>query len=381
MFDFDLEIKKIRPINLKDMELNQYRINDNIIKSIILYNKSIAEVKANNLDLAIKDLKKALSYNRSFSEAVRLLGLCYVNKKAYRRAEKTFKKLAKYEIYSDLAKEYLKNLIIERTMYKTMDAIKRVKAGSNNKKNQFILTQYLRGKIIIGLSILIIVMVGFIVSYGGPSNLQTVWKKTQATNKVVDSEKKTDKNSEENKILSEKNTISHEDYENMQKKLEDTKLELDNYKNKYDILTMLNEVEKSFKDGNYEKAAGTLINMKNMNFDDETKIKFDKLWANIKTNALWTIYNQGNRLYKQAKYKEALPKLKIASEIDSNLDIMPWITYQIGVCYKETNDNTNALVYFQKIKDNYPKSNYASSAERMINQIGNKKNNVIVNKQ
>lgn len=380
MFDFELEIKKIRPINLKDMELKQYRVNDNIIKSIILYNKSIAEIKASNLDLAIKDLKKALSYNRSFAEGIKLLGLCYVNNKEYRRAEKTFKKLGKYEIYSDLAKECLKNLIIEKNMNKTMDAIRRVKASSNNKKKQFILSKYLNGKIIVGLSILIFGIAGFIVINGVPSKLQTAWKKVQATNKVVDSEEKTDKNPEENKNLSEKNTISYEEYEDIQRKLKDTKLELDNYKKKYDIyknsqdiLKMLNEAEKSFKDGNYEKAAATLINMKNMNLDNETKIKFDKLWADIKTNALWTIYNQGNRLYKEAKYKEALPKLKIASEIDPNLDIMPWITYQIGVCYEETNDNTNALVYFQKVKDSYPKSNYASSAERRINEIKNKK--------
>lgn len=362
------------------MELKQYRINDKIIKSIILYNKSIAEIKANDLDLAIKDLKKALSYNRSFSEAIKLLGLCYVNKKAYRRAEKTFKKLGEYEIYSDLAKEYLKNLIIQRTMDKTIDAIRKVKAGSNNKKNKFILTKHLKGKMIIGLSILIIGIAGFIIIYGVPSNLQTTWKKAKVTNKVVDFQETPDKNPEENKILSKKNTISYEEYEDIKRKLEDTKLELDNYKNKYDIyknkdhiLTMLNEVEKSFEDGNYEKAAGTLISMKNVNLDDETKIKFDKLWSDIKTNAIWNIYNQGNRLYKEAKYQEALPKLKIAYEIGPNLEIMPWITYQIGVCYKETNDNNNALTYFQKLKDSYPKSNYASSAEGKINEIRNKK--------
>jgi outer membrane protein assembly factor BamD (BamD/ComL family) len=68
---------------------------------------------------------------------------------------------------------------------------------------------------------------------------------------------------------------------------------------------------------------------------------------------------------------EALPKLKIASEIDTNLDLMPWITFQIGMCYKETNDNANALIYFKQVKDNYPKSNYVSNAKMMINQIGN----------
>lgn len=364
MIDFDLEMKNIQSINIKNMELNQYRINDNIRKSIILYNKSIAEIKTNNLDLAINDLKKALSYNRGFSEAIKLLGLCYVNEKKYRKAEKTFEKLAEYEIYDNLAKEYMKNLIIERTMSKTMDAIRRVNASSIDKKKQFILTKHLRKKIIIGFSILIIVTIGFTITYRVVSSLQTDSKKVQTINKVVDSE--------QNKILAPKNTISYEDYKNIEEKLDSTKSELDYYKNKSDILSMLNEAEKSFNEGNYEKAANTLLNMKNIRFDDETKIKFDKLWKDMKTNALWTIYNQGNRLYKEGKYQEALPKLKIASEIDPNLDLMPWIIYQIGICYKETNDNNDALLSFQKVKDNYPKSKYASDSERMINQIGNK---------
>jgi len=50
---------------------------------------------------------------------------------------------------------------------------------------------------------------------------------------------------------------------------------------------------------------------------------------------------------------------------------MPWITFQIGMCYKETNDNVNALTYFNQVKDNYPKSKYTSNAKMMINQMGN----------
>jgi hypothetical protein len=53
-----MEMKNIQPISIKDMELNRYRINEKIRKSIILYNKSIAEIKTNDLDLAITDLKK-----------------------------------------------------------------------------------------------------------------------------------------------------------------------------------------------------------------------------------------------------------------------------------------------------------------------------------
>ena len=39
------------------------------------------------------------------------------------------------------------------------------------------------------------------------------------------------------------------------------------------------------------------------------------------------------------------------------------------MCYKETNDNANALIYFKQVKDNYPKSNYVSNAKMMISQI------------
>jgi len=363
LVDFNLEIKKTQSINIKEMELNRYKIDVNIKKSIILYNMAIAQIKTDNLDLAINDLKKALSYNEGFSEAVKFMGLCYVNMKEYRNAERIFKKLIKHKIYSELAKEYIQSLKIIRTVSKTTNAINGVQ-HSNNKIP--IIT-----KRIIGVLISMIVMAGFAINYLNPSVLQTILKKVDINNKIVNSEEKMDGISEENTILAEKSDLSNEDHENIQKKLENTKSESDNYKDKYQIITMLNDIEKSFKDGNYEKAAGTLISMKNMSFDDETKTKFDKLWLELKPNALWTIYNQGGKLYKSGKYQEALPKLIIASEIDPNLNIMPWIVYQIGVCYKETNDNTNALIYFQKIKDNYPKSDYVSNAETMINQIGN----------
>ncbi len=366
MIDFDLEIKNIQPINIKNMELKQYKINDNIIKSIILYNKAIAEIRTKDLDLAIKDLKKALSYNQGFAEAMKLLGLCYVSNKEYKRSEKTFKKLMKYEIYNEIAKAYIKELLVENNTSKTLQRIRSVKSSYNSGKKQSIVRKYLRGKSIIGFSILVIIGTGFIIAYGVPSMLQTFSPEVETTNKLVNADAKIEEKTEENEVST---AISYEEYESVQKKLEDTKIELDDYKKKYDVLLLLNEVEKSYQDGNYEKAAQDLLHIKKMRFDDGTKVKFDKLWWDIKTNGLWPIYNHGNRLYKEGKYQEALPKLKIVSEIDPNLDLMPWVTYQIGMCYKETKDNTNALVFFQKVKDNYPKSNFATSSETMINQI------------
>lgn len=375
MVDFNLEIKKAQPVNIKEMELNRYRIDTNIKKSIILYNMAIGEIKEGNLDLAINDLKKALFYNKGFSEAIKLMGLCYVNMKEYKKAEKVFKKLSKFEIYSILANEYIESLKIKKFAPRNIKTIDKVDEVLNDKGSQYILTKALKGKIIIGTLITSIFIGGIIISNLYSVNVQGVLKKFQANKEVTDYENESgDENNKDlnkDEISPEKSTIAYEDYEKIQKNLEDTKSELDSYKNKYSILTMLNDTEESFKTGDYEKAASTLISIKGMNFDDETKVKFDKLWQNLTPNVLWTIYNQGNKLYKQNKYAEALPKLKIASEIDPNLNLMPWITYQIGTCYKETNDNTNALIYFKKVKDNYPKSEYASNAHMMIQQIEN----------
>lgn len=375
MVDFNLEIKKAQPINIKEMELNRYRIDTNIKKSIILYNMAIGEIKEDNLDLAINDLKKALSYNKSFSEAIKLMGLCYVHMKEYKKAEKAFKKLSKYEIYSVLANEYIESLKIKKSAPRNIKNIDKGDGILNNKGSQHTVTKALRGKIIIGALIASIFIGGIIISNLYSINVQGVLEKFQTGKEVADYEKESgvenDKNLSEDENLPEESTIAYEDYEKIQKNLEDTKSELDSYKNKYSTLTMLNDAEEAFKSGDYEKAASTLISIKGMNFDDETKIKFDKLWQNLTPNVLWTVYNQGNKLYKQKKYAEALPKLKIASEIDPNLDLMPWITYQIGTCYKETNDNINALMYFKQVKDNYPKSEYAPNAQMMIQEIEN----------
>jgi tetratricopeptide (TPR) repeat protein len=360
LINFELEIKNIQPINIKRMDLKWYILDENVRKSIILYNKAISEIKTKDFDLAIKDLKKALSYNRGFADAMKLLGLCYAYNEEYRRAKKTFKKLMKNEIYSDLAKEYIGSILNVKAKPNNLKSIRRINANLGNGKKQYMIHKHLRRKIIIGFSILTIFVTSFVITYNLSSKLQANSKKAVNNNDANYSDK--DKN-----IIANKNN----EYDNIQKELNNTKSELDIYKNKYDILLILDEVEKNYKDRHYEKAASTLVNMKNMTFDDETKIKFEKLWSDLKTNGLWSIYNQGNRLYKEGKYREALSKLELVYEIGPSSEIMPWITYQLGICYKETNDNTNALLFFQKVKDNYPKSNYASSSERMIDKIIN----------
>ncbi len=73
MVNFEMEIKKINPINIKEMELNRYKIDDDIKKSIILYNSAIGEIKKSNFELAVNDLKKLYPIIRGFQMQLSLL--------------------------------------------------------------------------------------------------------------------------------------------------------------------------------------------------------------------------------------------------------------------------------------------------------------------
>lgn len=382
MVNFDLEIKRIQPISAKEMELNRYEIDDNIKKSIILYNSAIGEIKKDNLDLAISDLKKALSYNQGFSEVIKLIGLCYVKRKEFKKAKKIFKKLIKYGFYSEIASEYIESLEIKRYMLDNIQNIENIRYSHNSKRKNVVSVRRSMGKVIVGVLTAIITIGVVGGNYLYPSSLQKVFgnflpsiqgtiEKFYLDNKKASLEEKVDEDSKVYEISVDEDRIAQKEDETAKKNLENITLELDKVKNKENILNMLKDAEDLVNNGNYEKAANILISMKSMEFDDETKSKFDELWQEVKVKGVWPIYNDGNKLYKQKKYSEALPKLKIVSKIDPNLDIMPWALYQIGTCYKESDDKVNALTYFNQVKDNYPKSNYASYAESSIKEMGN----------
>lgn len=344
MIDFELEIKSIQPINIEEMKSSPYWDDDNFKKSIVLYNKAIISIQMDDLNSAVKDLKKALFCYEDFPEALKLLGLCNINLKKYKNAEKIFTKLAEYEEYRDLAIKYIQNSVFVRTMSKTMKSIEKHDNTSNdvgnNKKGESFIKNVSKRKVSIGISILSVLIAVFIISFLiGISFLGSPKNENNSTNKEVSSEMKEDKEFDKAKNSVEEDSSIKEDDKNTEKSTSNS--EESSYS------TELKELE-----------------------TESNKVK-----SKMSKQDIWNTYNEGNRLYKQGNYEKALPRLKEAYEVKPDDDIMPWLTYQLGNCYKELNDNDNALKLFKKVKDNYPNSRYVSSAERMIKQIENRKDN------
>lgn len=381
MVDFTNELEKIKPINIKAIEFNHYKIHKSVCSSIVLYNQSISNLKMDCIPLAITNLKQSLSLNPGFCEAIKLLGLCYVAVKDFKKAEKCFKKLSKYPLYNTVVNDYIKDLSVEKTSLQAIEAIRRVSLKSfdvveddevsvahrymtSNKKTIKSIKKY-------SLHFYVLITMVLIISsvYLLRSNFQAGFVKTEKSKGLAASPIKKDTEVVKNKVVEEKDSRLDKDFKELQQKLETTSSELNNYKSKYEVLQYIENAERFQEGGNIEKTAENLLKLKSLPLDDTTKARFDKLWKIISSGDAWKIYNEGNSLYKQGKYQEALPKLKIAQGFVPDQKLMPWILYQIGVCYKEIKDNENALVYFQSVKDNYPNTEYAGYSDSSISEM------------
>ena len=77
MIDLRKELMNFTPINLESIEKNNPGISEEVKKSVLLYNNALDNLKMDSEDIAVIELKKAISLNPEFYEAINLLGLCY----------------------------------------------------------------------------------------------------------------------------------------------------------------------------------------------------------------------------------------------------------------------------------------------------------------
>ena len=61
MINLKQELEGYAPINFKDVEKGAGDIPDNVKNSIVLYNKALESLKSGSEDIAIIELKKAIS--------------------------------------------------------------------------------------------------------------------------------------------------------------------------------------------------------------------------------------------------------------------------------------------------------------------------------
>ncbi len=342
---------------------------DNVKNSIALYNSALESLRTGSEDIAVIELKKAVAINPDFYEAMNLLGLCYSYMKDNEKASEMFERVIEAEHNSIRALKYLNalnqnDLDASKAKEKRRSLLKAKKIKpvakpsglspkaeekkKNNKSEIARLVAAFGAGIIIAASIL----VPFLLSMSG--------ELTELRQKEIESE---------NNVVVETPNPYIEKYENLNKdfmKLQEqfalANKEIDYYKS----VALLHSIDGLVYSKKYEEAADLLVELKEVQFREPEKEKYDELYDKVIPEAISAAYSEGNRLFNNKKYQEAVDKLSKILTYTDHWRNMDATLYVLGKSYAAINDKKNAQASFQAVIDKYPDSQYATwSAGRL----------------
>ncbi|HEX9058899.1 MAG TPA: tetratricopeptide repeat protein, partial [Clostridia bacterium] len=344
-------------------------IPDNILDSIALYNKAIGNIKLGSEDIAVIELKRAISLNPDFHEAMNLLGLCYIYLKEYSKAQEAFEKVALHENNGVKAMSYIAYIEGSDTVSGVQPKAKAVPENKSSKISKketklpsndilegipwlkkLYYSKYVKYIAVFALGVLLSAIVGSLTG----SNKNVTVPSSAAVTKPADSVPDT------------------KEADVVKKELEDTKVRLESVSKELDLekrISKLIDADSFVGQKRYEDAADILVALKGVTLDAPQKSKFDDLYDTAIPRAAWAAFNEGNSLMVQKNYQDALKKLGKVQVYGSEWAYLDITLYNMGVCYKESGDSKNALDKFNEILTKYPNSKYVDIAKSRIDEI------------
>ena len=117
MLNVSFELENFQPLDLEEIEIEACDLPEDTVKAIQLFNKALEDIKSGNEDIAIIQLKKAISLYPSFFEAMNLLGICYYAAGKEDAARSAFKQVIDADDSGLKATQYLNKMdgLVEQT--------------------------------------------------------------------------------------------------------------------------------------------------------------------------------------------------------------------------------------------------------------------------
>jgi tetratricopeptide (TPR) repeat protein len=143
--DLKRELQNFSYIDLKSVTENGEDLPENIKNSIVLYNKALDNLYSRSEDIAIIELKKAVSLNPEFYEAMNLLGVCYTFIQDHKNAAEMFEKVMKAQKSSNNTQSLL-NTMETAKCYVSENKAKELKTTREGKKAADTGTSYISGE-------------------------------------------------------------------------------------------------------------------------------------------------------------------------------------------------------------------------------------------
>jgi tetratricopeptide (TPR) repeat protein len=381
--DIKAELSNFKPIDVENIVQKDEKVPDNVRNSIFLYNKAIESLRSGSEDIAIIELRKAVSMNPNFNEALNLLGLCYSYTGDMEKASEVFSRVVSAEPNSAYAIDYMQRFGIKeatttatksRQLVKTIEKqpgepLKRIRnkkpekaerpkktiksfiIGNNKNKGILITTAKIGAGFAVGFLLSAIIY----ASIPEPEPVQLPPKEDEIKAAV----------SEVTIEFEAKYAELEKKYEAVQKDKENAVKQADYYK----AAVRIYEIESLVSKKDYESAADMLLLMKTIEFSDGEKEKFDDLYKKVMPLAAKSAYDTGYKQYNQRKYQDSIKSFEKIQIYDANYSKMNAALYYMGRCYQVQHDSRTALALFQQLVNNYPESWYTRNARIRINEL------------
>ena len=373
--DLKQEIRSFRPIDIEKFAPNSEK-TEKVINSVELYNKAIEYLKTGNEDIAMIELKKVVSINPNFYEAVNLLGLCYAYTNQLDKAEELFGSIVERENNAIKAADYLNFISItenasekkisrsknKATNYTSNKQVKEPVQKRSSISNDILAenivlekigSQFKKPHTAVILSVFsVICLIAAIVLFFA----------TARETRDVDVAEQT-ATEQQQQVMAENNSFAELDKLKEQLETANTKLK------QYELSTQISQISALYNQKNYIEAADKLMSLKGEELSEDLKEKYNSIKDKVLLGAANQLVTDGNSLYKNKKYSEAVNKLEKLFTLGDNWDFADKALYILGKSYVEVNELQKATVVYEKLIKGYPKSAYLKYAKDRLKAI------------
>ena len=380
MLNVSIELENFQPLDLEKIEKEAGDLLEDTVKAIHLYNKALEDIKSGNEDIAIIQLKKAISLYSSFFEAMNLLGICYYAAGKEDAARNAFKQIIDADDSSLKAMQYLNKIDGLDCQTESNHVSKKRKNSKSNResKDDGLFSEWIAKGLkaednsIYGLKYIAGILIGVLIMgliwYMVPTN-KSLFTIRREENIIKDPEL-------ENQINQLNSRIEKLEQDLENRKEENLKL-MDNFRVYKDWVARIKQAEGSFNEGKYIEAAELMMNQQGTAVPDDLKNMYDSLWDQIRIKAANQYYNDGNKTYNQNSardvnvYRAALEQYETAiALIDSDsVTYKAALYYQAAKAAARCNEQEKAVELFEYIIDEFPNSTYSSYAAARLNEI------------
>lgn len=362
---------------------------DAVNQTVKKYNQALAYAKQGSDDLAMLQLRKAISVNPGYIRALQLLALLYMKSGEYEKAKRCLVRAQKIDVANTTTLAYLAE--IDRVLSpdgqtvhteRKIEGVSYQPAVSNvkyreDKPNYMAFITFFAG-IIIGIVVLYFLVV--------PTVRADVKEKYAAAERDFGAESAS---------FTTKISVLENEKKDLEGKLQEAEAKVEDLQNQLDFAA-----DAEFDSAGYEQAVLVLMEYSELEarvqqaeeektplevLDDliaygeklracessallrkKTAEIYNEIYGEVSGKVQEYGYDYGHDLYNDKKYKEAVEYL-LATYKMGGTD--PDTLYFLGRSYQRGGDEENARVYFQMLVDQYPGSDRADMAHQCMSGL------------